>query len=96
MVNVDTGKYQEARKAVEKQRAVRVLVAHLVAYILGNVVIGLWNAGTYYLRDNDTVWFYLPPIFWGVGVMIHYLMGVALFDNWWDRDERLIEERLKG
>ena len=70
-------------------------ITHLGAYVIGNVIIGLWNAGTYYLRDNDNLWFWLPLLFWGLGVIVHYLQSVALFDNWWDRDERLIEERLK-
>ena len=46
----------------------------------------------YYLRDNDTVWLYVPLLFWGVGLIVHYALAVALFDNWWDRDERLVEQ----
>jgi len=88
-------RYRETKKVVEKRRAVRTFVIHLVAYIVGNMVLGLWNAGTFYLRDNDNLWFWIPLLFWGVGVMVHYVYGVALFDNWWDRDERLVEERLK-
>ena len=95
MANGEISKYREARKAAEKERVTRVFIAHLGAYIIGNIIIGLWNAGTYYLRDNDNLWFWLPLLFWGVGVIVHYLQAIALFDNWWDRDERLIEERLK-
>ena len=95
MASWDIGRYKDARKRTERQRAVRIFVAHLVACVLGNVAIGLWNAGTYYLRDNEEVWFYLPLIFWGVGVLVHYLVSVALFDNWWDGDERQISERMR-
>ena len=89
-------RYRETRKAIEKARALRIFVSHLVAYIIGNVFLGVWNGLTYYVKEDDTLWFYLPLLFWGNGLIIHYLQSVALFDNWWDRDERLIDERLEG
>ena len=95
MASWDIAKYREARKAVERKRTYQVFIWHLVAYVLGNLAMGLWNVGTFYLRDNDTVWFYLPLLFWGVGLMVHYVLAVALFDNWWDRDERLVDQQLE-
>ena len=89
-------RYRDTRRAIEKARAVRIFASHVVAYIIGNTFLGVWNGLTYYVKDDDTLWFFLPLVFWGIGVTIHYLQGVALFDNWWDRDELLIEERLEG
>ena len=68
----------------------------MAAYVIGNTFLGIWNVLTIYIKDDDTLWFYLPLIFWGVGLMIHYLQAIALFDNWWDRDEREIEGRISG
>ena len=94
MEDGEIARYRDSRKAVERQRALRVFAAHLVAYIIGNMIIALWNAGTFYLRDNDTLWFWLPLLFWGIGIIAHYVLGVALFDDWWDRDERVVQQNL--
>jgi hypothetical protein len=94
VASYDIAKYKEAKKTVERRRTYRIFIWHLVGYVLGNLVIGLWNLGTYYLRDNDTVWFYVPLLFWGAGLIVHSVLAVALFDNWWDRDERLVEQHL--
>ena len=91
-----TAAYREARRAVERSQVVRVFLFHLVAYIVGNVFLGFWNALTYFVKDSDTLWFYIPLLFWGVGVLIHYVQGVALFDEWWELDERTIETRRQG
>ena len=79
--------YQEVRKRVGKARAIRIFVYHLIAYALGNIFLGAWNIFTVQNRGDEILWFYFPLIFWGVGVIIHYLQGVALFDEWWDQDE---------
>ena len=89
-------RYRETRKAIEKARAIRIFVSHIIAYVIGNIFLAVWNGLTYYVLEDDTLWFYLPLLFWGVGVIIHYLQSVALFDNWWERDEGLIDERLEG
>ena len=51
---------------------------------------------TYVVKDDDALWFFLPLLFWGVGVIIHYLNSVALFDEWWEADERNINSRMGG
>lgn len=85
--------YKEARKGVEKTRATRVFLIHLAAFIIGNIFLGVWNSLTYYIKGNELLWFPIPLIFWGVGVLIHYTVSVALFNEWWDRDESVIQTR---
>ena len=87
---VSINAYRETRKSIEKARAVRIFLSHLAAYILGNIFLGSWNVLTYFLKDSPTLWFFLPLLFWGVGLIIHYVHSVALFDEWWDLDERTI------
>ena len=88
--------YRETRKAIERARAIQVFLIHLVTYIIGNVFLGFWNALTYFVKEDDTLWFYIPLLFWGVGVIIHYVQSVALFEEWWELDERSIERRRAG
>jgi len=38
----------------------------------------------------------LPLLFWGVGLLVHYVQAVALFEEWWELDERIIDDRMKG
>ncbi len=86
----DVARYKEAKKNVEKARAVRIFLVHLSVFILGNIFLGVWNSLTYYIKGNELLWFPIPLIFWGVGVLIHYTISVALFNEWWDNDESII------
>ena len=88
--------YRTARRAIEKARSVRIFISHLIAFILGNLFLGFWNAMTYFVKDSDTLWFFLPLLFWSVGLLIHYVQSMALFDEWWDLDERKIDDRMMG
>ena len=88
--------YSQARKEVEKARVVRSFVFHLIAFILGNGFLGFWNAMTYFVKGNSTLWFFLPLLFWGVGLILHYVLSVVLFDEWWELDERTIGGRMRG
>ena len=92
----DDSKYKQARKTISRARSVRVFTFHLIAFILGNGFLGFWNVVTYVVKDDDALWFFLPLLFWGVGLIIHYLISVALFDEWWELDERNINSRMGG
>jgi len=92
-VNEELANYREVRKSVEKARADAVFLVHLAVYIIGNIFLGIWNSLTYYINGNELLWFPIPLIFWGVGVLIHYTMSVALFNEWWERDESTIQSR---
>ncbi|MBM3948647.1 MAG: 2TM domain-containing protein [SAR202 cluster bacterium] len=94
MENPITEEYQGVRKEVAKRRAYRIFYSHMAAYIIGNVFLGVWNILTYFIKDDTTLWFFVPLIFWGIGLLIHYIQGVALFNDWWDNDARETRERL--
>ena len=36
----------------------------------------------------------MPVIIWGVAVIIHYVLTIVLFDDWWGQTEEQIAERL--
>ena len=92
----DLERYKEARRVIEKARAARIFLSHFVAFVIGNGFLGLWNALTYFVKDDTTLWFYIPLLFWGVAVIIHYTIAVALFDDWWELDEGSIDRRRVG
>ena len=85
--------YEEIRKVVARARAIRIFVYHLIAYALGNIFLGAWNIFTYQNRGDEVLWFWSPLIFWGIGVIIHYLQSIARFDDWWHQDESITNER---
>ena len=85
--------YREARRAVTRERATSLFAFHVATYVASLLFLGIWNMVTV-SRVQGGWWFITPLIFWGVGVIIHYILAVALFDDWWDRDEGLIRQRL--
>ena len=95
-VNNELDSYMDARKKVEKTRAVRIFLAHLAMFIIGNMFLGLWNSLTYHVKGNELFWFLIPLVFWGTGVLIHYTISVALFNEWWELDELAINSRSGG
>ena len=54
----------------------------------------MWNVLTYIRLDDKTLWFVMPVIIWGVAVIIHYVLTIVLFDDWWGQTEEQIAERL--
>lgn len=90
-MNEELARYKDAKKIVEKARVTRLFMAHLAVFIVGNIFLGGWNLLTYFVKGNEFLWFPIPLMFWGVGVLIHYTMSVALFDEWWNRDEMIMD-----
>ena len=84
-------RYAEIRKSVVRRRSMQTFVAHLGMYLVGNAFFGGWNALTYYVTETGFIWFPLPLLFWGIGVLIHYWNSIILFDRWWERDEENIK-----
>ena len=83
--------YVEARKQVEKARSARVFRYHVVAFVLGNGFLGGWNALAHFARGDQVLWFFIPLIFWGVALLIHYVHGVILFEDWWGHSQAIVE-----
>lgn len=94
MANDEAQRYMETRKRVEQRRALQVFLAHLTIYIIANSFLGVWNTLTYQVKDNPTIWFPIPLLFWGVGVVVHFWVSVVLFERWWERDEKAVRRRL--
>jgi len=94
----ELSRYVTTRRTVERNRSVQIFRFHLLAYVLGNAFLGGWNALAYYIRGDQVLWFFMPLIFWGVAVLIHYVHAIVLFDNWWKQaqaTQEALEERTK-
>ncbi|MEM5828014.1 MAG: 2TM domain-containing protein [Candidatus Aenigmatarchaeota archaeon] len=64
---------------------------HAISYITVNIFLILFNL--YFTPQY--IWFYYPLIFWGIGLIFHYI-GVARAINSVIELERKAEEKLKG
>ena len=93
-VIANLAQYIAARRAVQRRRSLKIFFFHLGFYILGNIFLGVWNVLAYVALDDETLWFFLPLVFWGLALIIQYVVTVALFDDWWRQTERVIAERL--
>jgi len=85
-MNTEDRKYQ---KALRRVRRMKGFYAHLVSYILVNLLLFLINIMT----SPDILWFYWPLFGWGIGIVMHGLF-VFGFGHWFspEREEKKIEE----
>ena len=85
-MNTEDRKYQ---KALRRVRRMKGFYAHLVSYILVNLLLFLINIMT----SPDVLWFYWPLFGWGIGVVINavYVFGLG---RWFgpDWEEKKIKE----
>lgn len=65
--------YLRAKRKIE---SIKRFYNHLTVYIIVNIMLFIINL----LFTPGTWWFIFPLIFWGVGVLTHFL-EVFIFDN---------------
>ena len=70
-MNTEDRKYQ---KALRRVRRMKGFYAHLVSYILVNLLLFLINIMT----SPDLLWFYWPLFGWGLGVALHAIVVFGL------------------
>ena len=85
-MNTEDRKYQ---KALRRVRRMKGFYAHLVSYILVNLLLFLIDIMT----SPDVLWFFWPLFGWGIGIVMHGLF-VFGFGNWLGQEweEKKIEE----
>ena len=85
-MNTEDRKYQKALRRVKRMKG---FYAHLVSYVLVNLLLFLINITT----SPDVLWFYWPLFGWGIGIVMHGLF-VFGFGNWLGQEweEKKIEE----
>ncbi|MBM3944658.1 MAG: 2TM domain-containing protein [SAR202 cluster bacterium] len=88
--------YITAKKNMRRHRTRRTFFTHLWAYIVSNAALIAWNAYTYFVLDVSRIWSLVSVIFWGLAVLIHYIISLVLFEEWWKSDDRQIANRYYG
>ncbi|MDA1189125.1 MAG: 2TM domain-containing protein [Chloroflexi bacterium] len=88
--------YIANKKRMRRFRSRRTFFFHLGLYLLSNISLVLFNVYTIYVWEQPGWWSLLSLVFWGLGVIIHYVMSVVLFEEWWNTDDRAIANRYYG
>jgi len=96
MKNLDTDKYNRAKKRME---AIKGFYSHLTVYIIINSVLLLFQAGLAggFVNLHIPSWSAITtPFFWGIGLFFH---GLYVFQNQFpflkNWEDRKIEEFMK-
>lgn len=86
----DQARYDNAKKRVEE---IKGFYIHFFVYVLVNVALFILNV----LTSRDSLWFFWPLCFWGIGIAIHavQVFGAGRFwgPEWEERKIREIMER---
>jgi hypothetical protein len=83
--------YKKAYREVAKKEERRGFIHHLISYIILNTLMFLCDI----FLTREATWFYFPLIFWGIGLLSHYLWGVRWIENELAKRELLAEELAK-
>ncbi|CAB3288586.1 Histidine kinase [Methanocaldococcus lauensis] len=69
--------YKKVYREIIKEKKKRKFLIHLIIYIIVNAMFIVDNL----LYTPKEIWFIYPLIFWGIGLLIHYLYGIHWIDN---------------
>ncbi|HIQ39189.1 MAG TPA: 2TM domain-containing protein [Methanothermococcus okinawensis] len=83
--------YKKAYREVRKERERKGFIIHLVVYLLANTVMAIYNL----VYTPQHLWFFWPLIFWGFGLLCHYLSALRLLEKELEKDEMLAEIRAR-
>lgn len=85
---VDAEAYSKAKKRVED---IKGFYTHLLVYVFVNILLLTLNL----ITSPGVWWFYWTSVFWGFGLLIHFVTTYVLYDFMGaDWEERKINELL--
>lgn len=84
-------RYKEAYRSIAKEEERHGFIAHLIGYIFVNVLMILCDI----FLTKGPLWFYFPLIFWGIGLLQHYLYSVYWIERELKKRELFAEEMSK-
>ena len=80
--------YQRAKKRVEAKIG---FYRHLTSYLFINAVLLVINL----IASPETLWFYWPLIFWGIGLASHALSVFGPASHSTHKKEKMIEDEMR-
>jgi len=83
--------YKKAYREIRKERERKDFIIHLVVYFFANTIMAVCNL----LYTPHHLWFFWPLIFWGFGLLCHYLSALHLLEKELEKDELLAEIRAR-
>ena len=88
--------YERAERELEREEVMRGFQFHRNAYLIVNALLLVINLLVRRYTDANFLWFVFPLICWGVGLTMHYAMGVRRFEANITQQQARIEQRAQG
>jgi hypothetical protein len=83
--------YERAERELTLERERRGFAIHAAIYVVVNAFLIVFNL----LVVPDDNWFYFPLLFWGFGLLMHYLFGVRQMGRIIETRQAQIEQRAR-
>ena len=84
--------YKRAEKRVDEKIG---FYRHLYSFIGGNVVLIITNVVTNITSGETSWWFYWVTVFWGIGLLSHFLKVFVFSAKLDDNREKMIENEMR-
>ena len=88
---ISLDEYKKAYKQMEVEKKKRGFLVHLALYAVANAIIIAYGR-IYY---PNSLWFYIPPIGWGAGILAHFLGAICWIESKLKKKEALAEYRAR-
>ncbi len=91
MSDITLTEYQQEFRELLNRMGRLGFIAHLVAFSLVNPVLIVVN----FLYTPEYIWFFIPLLGWGIGLVMHYLFGYRWLVNFIKNLEANVEYRVR-
>jgi tellurite resistance protein TehA-like permease len=83
--------FKKAYRKVTKEEERKCFLVHLLSFIFLNILMFLLDL----FFTKGQMWFYFPLIFWGIGLLNHYLFSVRWIESELLKREAMAERLAK-
>ena len=84
--------YRKAEKRVDEKIG---FYRHLYSFITVNVILIIINVITNFQNPPGEWWFYWVTIFWGIGLLIHYIKTFVITGKLEDNRDEMIQKEME-
>jgi hypothetical protein len=87
--------YEQAEREITREEQRRGFRIHATVYALVNTLLIAINLYLITQTSEDFVWFVFPLVGWGIGLAMHYAVGVRRLETNITQWQRRVEERAR-